>query len=79
MEEKEVLPGQLRRWKNSFNDHHLAGRTFLILQEDWERCETEPCWSFLIDGREDWHFNESIILNSEVLDGTVSGTDSQEL
>ena len=52
MEEKEVLPGQLRRWKNSFNDHHLAGRTFLVLQEDWERCETEPCWSFLVDGRE---------------------------
>ena len=66
-DEPRVESGQLRRWSDSLNDHRLAGRTFLIIQEDWERCETEACWSFLVDGREDWHFEDSIITDSEVL------------
>ena len=66
-EQTVILTGQLRRWKEHFSDHRLAGKVFVILQEDWERCETEACWSFLVEGREEWHFEESILLDSEIL------------
>lgn len=58
--------GQLRRWLRH-DQPEDNGKLFVILGEEWDRSTTEPSWEFLIDGRIDWHFEDTIEYDSEVV------------
>lgn len=64
--------GQLRRWINP--DHPKdKDNVFLVLgvKETWDSEESMPvgdlCWDFIMDGREDWHYDDVITRDSEVI------------
>jgi hypothetical protein len=63
--------GQIRRWLDP--DHPKdAGKLFMIVgpgpqARDGEVKIVDPTWSFIIDGRKDWHFADVIKRDSEVV------------
>ena len=71
-----VEAGQLRRWINPPDDDDDAGKVFMILGEktQWDSRITippggfDPCWDFIMDGHADWHYDDVIARDSEVVD-----------
>ena len=65
-EEPRVEIGQLRRWLRPDHERDIH-KPFVILGEEWDRSTTEACWRYLMDGKEDWNFEEVILDDSELL------------
>ena len=71
----QVEQGQLRRWTNP-EDGRDVGKVFMILGEktEWDNRVTIPpggwsrCWDFMMDGQADWHYDDVIARDSEVVD-----------
>ena len=61
---REILPGQLRIWNRP--DHRRdVGKVILMTARSGP--EEEPLWSFIIDGRVDWHFEDVLLRDSEAV------------
>lgn len=64
--------GQLRRWHGP--DHPKdQDKLFMIIHSGHERVDGEvsifdPTWSFVIDGRREWHFEDVIERDSDVIE-----------
>ena len=69
-----VEQGQLRRWNNP-DDKRDAGKVFMILgvKTEWDSGISMPagdfdlCWDFIMDGKTDWHYDDVIGRDSEVV------------
>lgn len=59
-----IEPGQLRRWLRPDHPRDI-GRVFLIVERSGS--DDEPIWSFIIDGRREWHFEDVIELDTELV------------
>ena len=71
MHRVRVELGQLRRWR--VPDHPKdQDKLFMIvhcgLPRAGEVSISDPVWSFIIDGRRDWHFDDVIERDSEVIE-----------
>ena len=72
MHRVRVEPGQLRRWR--VPDHPKdQDKLFMIVHSGHERVAGEvlisdPVWSFIIDGHKEWHFEDIIERDSEVIE-----------
>jgi hypothetical protein len=66
-----VEAGQLRRWSKSSAVAAERDRLFLVLELNQEQTrETNPsAWYYLIGEDRDWHFENVIENQSEVVDG----------
>lgn len=63
-----IEPGQLRRWLRP--DHPRdVGKVFLVTALTGS--DDEPIWSFIIDGRVDWHFDDVIERDTELVNDGV--------
>ncbi len=64
----ELKEGQLRTWIRP--DHPRdVGKVILMMGRTGS--EEEPIWSYVIDGRVDWHFEDVLLRDSEGVDGTA--------
>lgn len=70
-----VEQGQLRRWIEP-DDGRDVGKVFMILGEktEWDSSVSPPprrscpCWDFIMDRHADWHYDDVIARDGEVVD-----------
>jgi len=68
LSESAVVPGQLRRWSKSTAVTTQRDRLFLVLELNQEQTR-DTAWYYLIGEDRDWHFENVIENQSEVVDG----------
>ena len=66
-----MVPGQLRRWSKSTAVTTQRDRLFLVLELNQEQTRetNSTAWYYLIGEDRDWHFENVIENQSEVVDG----------
>lgn len=56
--------GQLRRWLRPDHPRDI-GKIFLVMELTGS--DDEPIWSFIIDGKHEWHFEDVIERDTELV------------
>ena len=71
----QVEVGQLRRWRAMSDGSGARGKVFIVLSERKEFVGDDGCtyavkelaWNCLEDGREEWNWDENIVVGSVVI------------